>query len=413
MTTSRRVAITGLGCVTPIGHNVQETWFAALAGKSGIGPITRFDATEWPAQIAGEVRNFQPELFMDSKEARKMDLFTQFGMVASLEAVKDAGLDVCAVDLDRAGVLMGSGMGGLSTLLETANTLREKGVRRISPFFIPATIINLLPGQVSMRLGWKGPNFSVVSACSTSNHAIAEAYHIIKRGDADVMICGGAEAVITDVGIGGFVALRALSTRNDEPMRASRPFDLGRDGFVMGEGAGAIILEDFEHAQARGVRIYAEVIGAGMTADAYHLTAPSERGEGALRSMRMALRNSGVEVSDIGYINAHGTSTPVGDSAESDAICQMFESEHPDVPVSSTKSMTGHLLGAAGAVEAVFCILALRDQKLPPTINYETPDPTCPLDVVPNQAREAMVHVALSNSFGFGGTNSTLVFRSV
>ncbi|HET7558345.1 MAG TPA: beta-ketoacyl-ACP synthase II [Limnochordia bacterium] len=413
MSKAHRVVITGVGLITPTGVGAEATWKAILSGQSGIGPITHFDASEMPVRIAGEVKGFDPESVFERKDARHTDPFVHFGMAAALEAAADAGLEDFRRFGDRAGVIMGSGMGGLGTILENYRALSERGWKRVSPFFVPATSINLLPGQISIRLGVLGPNFSAVSACSTGNHNLGQAFRLIQSGEADAMITGGSEAVITDLCVAGFAAARALSTRNDEPARASRPFDLNRDGFVVGEGAGALVLESLASAEARGAHIYGEIIGFGMSADAYHITAPAEDGDGALRAMHAALRDAELDADALDYVNAHGTSTGAGDAAEAAAICRLLGDKRPRLPVSSTKSMTGHLLGAAGAVEAAFCALALRDQVMPPTINYDEPDPACPLDVVPNEARRAKIDVAMSNAFGFGGTNTSLIMRRI
>jgi 3-oxoacyl-[acyl-carrier-protein] synthase II len=411
MTEPRRVVITGLGALTPVGNTADEFWSALKQGKSGIGPITKFDASDFPTRIAGEVRNFDPLQYVDRKEARRLDPYLQYAIATSAMAVEDAALDPAKVDATRFGVLIGSGIGGITTLIEGEETRKTKGADRVSPFVIPMLIVNMAAGLVSMRFGAKGPNSSVVTACATGNHAIGDAFKIIERGDADVMIAGGAEAIIVPLTIAGFCAMKAMSTRNDAPERASRPFDAGRDGFVCGEGAGIVVLESLEHAVGRDARIYAEVVGYGMTGDAHHMTAPDPDGDGATRAMQLALRDAGVEPSAIGYINAHGTSTPYNDKFETLAIKRVFGEHAHRVPVSSTKSMTGHLLGAAGGVEAIATTLALHHGLLPPTINYEVADPDCDLDYVPNQARKVDVEYALSNAFGFGGTNATLAFR--
>ena len=406
----RRVVITGLGLVTPLGTGVDKTWKALCAGESGIGRITRFDPTGYDAQIAGEVKDFDPAQFIEKKEIKKMDTFIHYAVGASQLAVDDAKLKVSPEEATRVGVYIGSGIGGLGSIEHYHDVLREKGPGRVSPFFIPMTIINLASGQVAIRVGAKGPNSCAVTACATGNHCIGDAYRLIQRDDADVMIAGGAEAAITPLGVAGFASAKALSFRNSEPAKASRPFDKDRDGFVLGEGAGVVVLEELEHARARGARIYAELIGYAMNSDAYHITAPPEEGEGAVRCMEMALKNAGVAKADIGYINAHGTST-MADAIETKAIKHVFGEQAYRIPVSSTKSMTGHLLGAAGGIEAVFSILALHHGILPPTINLDHPDPACDLDYVPNQARPAKIQVALSNSFGFGGVNACLIFR--
>lgn len=406
----RRVVITGLGLVTPLGTGVDKTWKALCAGESGIGRITRFDPTGYDAQIAGEVKDFDPAQFIEKKEIKKMDTFIHYAVGASQLAVDDANLGVSPEEATRVGVYIGSGIGGLGSIEHYHDVLKEKGPGRVSPFFIPMTIINLASGQVAIRVGAKGPNSCAVTACATGNHCIGDAYRLIQRNDADVMIAGGAEAAITPLGVAGFASAKALSFRNSEPTRASRPFDKDRDGFVLGEGAGVVVLEELEHARARGARIYAELIGYAMNSDAYHITAPPEEGEGAVRCMEMALKNAGVTKTDIGYINAHGTST-MADAIETKAIKHVFGEQAYRIPVSSTKSMTGHLLGAAGGIEAVFSILALYHGILPPTINLDHPDPACDLDYVPNQARPAKIQAALSNSFGFGGVNACLIFR--
>jgi len=407
---TRRVVITGLGALTPIGNTAEEFWSSLIQGRSGIGPITRFDTTDFPTRIAGEVRNFDPLNFVDKKEARRLDPYLQYAVAASVLAVRDAALETAKVDATRFGVLIGSGIGGITTLLENHKALLERGPDRVSPFFIPMLIINMASGLVSMRFGAKGPNSSVVTACATGNHAIGDAFKIIQRGDADVMIAGGAEAIIMPLTIAGFCAVKAMTTRNDEPEKASRPFDAERDGFVCSEGAGIVVLESRDHALRRDARIYAEVRGYGMSGDAHHMTAPDPEGDGAARSMAAALRDAAVSPGDVGYINAHGTSTPYNDKFETMAIKRVFGDHARHLAVSSTKSMTGHLLGAAGGIEAIATALALHHGVLPPTINYEYPDPECDLDYVPNQARKQDVEIAASNAFGFGGTNATLIF---
>ncbi|MEX5219055.1 MAG: beta-ketoacyl-ACP synthase II [Nitrospiraceae bacterium] len=407
---SRRVVVTGLGLVTPLGTGTDKTWKALCAGESGIGRITRFDPTGYDAQIAGEVKDFDPAQFIEKKEIKKMDTFIHYAVGASQLAVDDAGLKVAPDEATKVGVYIGSGIGGLGSIEHYHQVLRDKGPGRVSPFFIPMTIINLASGQVAIRLGAKGPNSCAVTACATGNHCIGDAYRLIQRGDADVMVAGGAEAAITPLGVAGFASAKALSFRNDAPQKASRPFDQDRDGFVLGEGAGVIVLEEWEHARRRGARVYAEIIGYAMNSDAYHITAPPEEGEGAVRCMELAVKDAGIAKTDIGYINAHGTST-MADAIETKAIKQVFGDHAYRVPVSSTKSMTGHLLGAAGGIEAIFSILALHHGVLPPTINLDRPDPACDLDYVPNTARRAMLNVALSNSFGFGGVNACLLFR--
>jgi 3-oxoacyl-[acyl-carrier-protein] synthase II len=406
----RRVVVTGLGIVCPIGNTVGEAWENALAGKSGITRITRFDPARLACQIAGEVKGFDVSPFMSPKEARRMDTFIHYGMAAGLQAWRDCALQVTPENAERVGINFGSGIGGLPLIEDMHTELNKNGPRRISPFFIPGTIINMIAGLLSIELGAKGPNLAMVTACTTSTHCIGEAGKSIRYGEADVMIAGGAEAVVSELAIGGFAAARALSTRNDDPATASRPWDLERDGFVLGEGAGAMVLEEYEHAKARGARIYCELTGYGVSADAHHMTAPPEDGDGAFRAMRNALKDASLEASAIDYINAHGTSTPLGDIAETVAVKRLLGAHASKVAVNSTKSMTGHLLGAAGAVEAVFTALALRDQVSPPTINLRTPDPQCDLDYVPNSARKMPIRAALSNSFGFGGTNGSLVF---
>jgi 3-oxoacyl-[acyl-carrier-protein] synthase II len=408
----RRVVVTGVGVVSPLGIGKEEAWAAALAGKSGVGPITRFDAKDLPCRIAGEVKNFDPLRFMDKKEERRNDLFIQFGLAAAQLALEDSKLPLDKPLGERAGVIVGSGMGGLSTLEDTHLTAVNRGHRKVNPFFIPSIIVNLAAGQISIRYGASGVNFAPVSACATGNHSIGEAARHIQHGDADVMIAGGAEATITLLGISGFTAARALSERNDEPEKASRPFDKERDGFVAGEGSGILILEELEHARARDARIYAEVVGYSATADAFHITQPS--GTGAESAMRLCLRDAELKPEDVGYINAHGTSTPVGDIAETKAIKAVFGEHAKKIAISSTKSMTGHLLGAAGGVEAAFTVLSLHQGVLHPTINLTNPDPECDLDYVPNEARRVPgLRVALSNSFGFGGTNAVLAFKKL
>ena len=408
--TRRRVVVTGLGIVCPIGNTVQQAWDSALAGKSGITRITRFDASRLSSQIAGEVKEFDVAPYLSSKEARRMDLFIHYGMAAGLQAWRDAGVQVTPENGERVGVNFGSGIGGIPLIEAMHDELKQNGPRRISPFFIPGSIINMIAGLLSIEVGAKGPNLAMVTACTTSTHCIGEAGKSIRYGEADVMIAGGAEAVITELAVGGFASARALSTRNDDPGTASRPWDKERDGFVLGEGAGAVVLEEYERARARGARIYCELAGYGVSADAFHMTAPSEDGDGAFRCMRNALKDANLETSAVDYINAHGTSTPLGDIAETRAVKRLLGARAGKVAVNSTKSMTGHLLGAAGGVEAVFSALALRDQVSPPTINLRTPDPECDLDYVANAARKMPIRVALSNSFGFGGTNGTLVF---
>lgn len=408
----RRVVVTGLGLLSPLGLGVKANWETALSGQSGIGPITRFDASRLPTQFAGEVRGFDPTKVMDAKDAKRYDTFIQYAMGAATEAVEDSGLTFEGELADRTGVVFGSGMGGLEGIEDNTLVLHEKGPRRISPFFIPRCIINMAPGLISIKYGVLGPNYGTVSACSSAGHAIADAFHMVKRGDADVMITGGAESTLTELAFAGFSSARALSTRNDDPQGASRPFSADRDGFVMGEGSGALILEEYEHAKRRGAKIYAEVIGAGMSGDAHHVTAPHPEGKGAALAMKMALRSAGVAPEAVGYINAHATSTDLGDVMETQAIKMVFGDHAYKLAVNSTKSMHGHLLGAAGAIEGILTILSLQNQVLLPTINLHSPDPACDLDYVPNQAREtAGLEVALSNNFGFGGTNVSLAFK--
>ncbi len=409
--TRRRVVVTGLGIVCPIGNAVQDAWANALAGKPGITRITRFDPSRLASQIAGEVKGFDVTPYMSPKEARRMDLFIHYGMAAGLQAWRDGGLQVTPENAERVGINFGSGIGGLPLIESMHAELEKNGPRRISPFFIPGSIINMIAGLLSIEIGAKGPNLAMVTACTTSTHCIGEAAKSIRYGDADVMVAGGAEAVVTELAIGGFAAARALSTRNDDPATASRPWDKERDGFVLGEGAGALMLEEYEHAKARGAKIYCEVVGYGVSADAFHMTAPPDDGDGGYRAMRNALKDAGLNPEEVDYINAHGTSTPLGDVAETKAVKRLLGAGAARVAVNSTKSMTGHLLGAAGGIEAVFSALALRDQVSPPTINLRNPDPECDLDYVPNEARRMKIGVALSNSFGFGGTNGTLVLR--
>ncbi|CAM5787927.1 MULTISPECIES: beta-ketoacyl-ACP synthase II [Brevibacillus] len=407
----RRVVITGVGVVSPLGNDATTFWNSLLEGKSGISPITSFDASDYPTQIAGEVKDFNPEDYMDKKDIRRTDRFVQFGLAAAKMAVEDAKLEITAENAERVGVYIGSGIGGLSTWEEQHQVLLEKGPRRVSPFFIPMLIANMASGAVSIQYGAKGPTSSAITACATGTNAIGDALRLIQYDQADVMITGGAEATIRPMAFAGFCSAKAMSTRNDEPTKASRPFDRDRDGFVMGEGAGVLILEELEHAKKRGATILAEVIGYGMSADAHHITAPSPGGEGAARCMKNALRDAGIEPSEVEYINAHGTSTGQGDIAETMAIKEVFGEHAYKLAVSSTKSMTGHLLGATGGVEAIATAFALRDQILPPTINLENPDPECDLDYVPNEARKAKVNVALSNTFGFGGHNATIILK--
>jgi 3-oxoacyl-[acyl-carrier-protein] synthase II len=407
----RRVVVTGVGLVTAVGIGTEATWEAIKAGTSGIGPIQSFDATHFSCRIAGEVKNFDPGAYVDKKDIKKMGRFIQFAIAASDFAVACAGLKVDPEDAERTGVYIGSGIGGFEVIEREHKKLLEGGPGRISPFFIPATIVNLASGWVSIRTGAKGPNSATATACTTGAHAIGDSFRIIQRDDADVMICGGAEAAVTPMSIGGFAAMRALSQRNDEPERASRPWDAGRDGFIVGEGAGILVLEELEHARRRGAKILAEIVGYGMTGDAFHITSPSEDGDGAFRVMKLAMKDAKLEPTQIDYINAHGTSTPLGDRVETVAIKRAFGEYAAKLPVSSTKSMTGHLLGGAGGVEAGICIMAIRDQIAPPTINYEVPDPECDLDYVPNHARPMKIDHALTNSFGFGGPNGCLIFK--
>ncbi len=408
----RRVVVTGQGLVTPLGVGVEQTWKALCNGRSGIGRITRFDPAGFPSQIAGEVKGFDPAQFIEKKDIKKMDTFIQYAVGASRMAADDAGLKVTKDDADRVGVYIGAGIGGLPAIEHYHKVLQEKGPDRVSPFFIPMVIINLASGQVAIRLGARGPNSCAVTACATGNHCIGDALRIIQRGEADAMLAGGTESCISPLAVAGFSSARALSTRNDDPAHASRPFDRDRDGFVLGEGAGVLVLEEFERARRRGARIYCEVVGYAMTSDAYHITAPPDDGEGAIRCMELAIQDAGVSKDDIGYINAHATST-FADKVETEAIKRVFGERAYRIPVSSTKSMTGHLLGAAGGVEAAFCVLAIHDGLVPPTTNLEHPDPECDLDYVPGQARSATVKVAMSNSFGFGGVNACLLFKRV
>jgi 3-oxoacyl-[acyl-carrier-protein] synthase II len=409
----RRVVVTGLGIVSPVGIGVPESWASILAGTSGITRITRFDPAAMASQIAGEVKGFDVGKYLPVKEARRFDVFVHYGTAAAIEAIKDSGIEVTEGNAERIGVNIGSGIGGLPMIEQAHTTLLQSGPRRISPFFIPGTIINMVAGNLSIMYGFKGPNLAITTACTTSTHCVGEAARMIAYGDADAMVAGGSEATVSPLAIGGFCSARALSTRNDDPATASRPWEKGRDGFVLGEGAGVLVLEELEHARARGARIYAEIAGYGMSADAHHMTAPSADGDGARRCMLNALKDAHANPDDVDYINAHGTSTQLGDLAETIAVKRTFGSHASKLAVSSTKSMTGHLLGAAGGVEAVFTILAIRDQVAPPTMNLVEPDPECDLDYVPNQARKMRIRLALSNSFGFGGTNGTLAFRPV
>ena len=409
----RRVVVTGMGIVSPIGNSLASAWDSIQAGRCGIGPITHFDASAFTTRIAGEVRDFDAKAILPPKDVKKMDVFIHYGLAACFQALDDAGLEVTDANAERIGALIGAGIGGVRGIEETAIALHEGGPRKVSPFYVPSTIINMLPGQLSILKGLKGPNFSAVSACATSNHSIGMAMRMIQYGDADVMFAGGAEHGATPTSVGGFCSMKAMSTRNDDPLRASRPWDKDRDGFVLGDGAGILVLEEYEHAKARGARIYAELAGFGASSDAYHMTAPSENGEGPARCMAMAMRDAGVNPDEVKYLNAHGTSTPLGDLAETHAVKRAFGDHAYRAMVSSTKSMTGHLLGAAGGVEAVFTVLALHTGVIPPTINLDEPGEGCDLDYVPNAAREAKIDVAMSNGFGFGGTNGTLVFRRV
>ena len=407
----RRVVVTGLGIVSPVGNDVPTAWRAIVAGTSGIGPITHFDASTFPTRIAGEVREFDPAKFVAPKDVKKMDPFIHYGIAASIEALADAGLQPHEHDAERIGVAVGAGIGGIHTIERTSIIYHESGQRRISPFFVPSSIINMAAGNLSIMLGLKGPNIACVTACTTATHNMGLAMRMIQYGDADVMVAGGAEYATTGVAMGGFCSARAMSTRNDEPHKASRPWDKDRDGFVLSDGAGVLVLEDYEHARKRNARIYCELAGFGMSADAFHITSPSEDGDGAARCMGAAMKDAGINPDQVGYVNAHGTSTQAGDLAECNAIKRCFGDASKKLMVSSTKSMTGHLLGAAGGVEAIFCVLGMRDGIVPPTINLDEPGEGCDLDFVPNTARQAQVDIALSNSFGFGGTNGTLAFR--
>ncbi|MGZ3182303.1 MAG: beta-ketoacyl-ACP synthase II [Telluria sp.] len=409
----RRVVVTGLGCVSPIGNNIADTWSAALAGKSGIANITKFDAAAFSTRFAGEVKGFNIEEYIPAKEARHMDTFIHFGMAAGIQALQDSGLEVTEANADRIGVMVGSGIGGLPLIEETKEDYTARGPRRISPFFVPASIINMISGNLSIKYGLRGPNLAIVTACTTGLHCIGAAQRLIEYGDADVMIAGGAEATISPLGLGGFASARALSSRNDDPATASRPWDRDRDGFVLGEGAGVMVLEEYEHAKARGAKIYAEILGFGMSADAYHMTSPVEDGSGASRCMVSAMKVAGINPDQVHYVNAHGTSTPLGDVAEVQGIKKTFGDHAKKLVVNSTKSMTGHLLGGAGGLESVFTVLALHHQVSPPTINLFNQDEACDLDFCANQAREMKIDVAVKNSFGFGGTNGTLVFGKV
>lgn len=410
----RRVAVTGLGIVSPVGNNVSDAWQNIVAGKSGITKITRFDASLFSSQIAGEVRDFEITQYISAKDARRMDIFIHYGMAAGIQAIKDAGIEhLAGLDPERIGVNIGSGIGGLPMIEDTDTAYHAGGPRKISPFFIPSTIINMISGNLSIMFGYKGPNLAIVTACTTSTHTIGSSARMIEYGDADIMVCGGAESCVTPLAIGGFSSARALSVRNDDPASASRPWDKGRDGFVLSEGAGILVLEEMEHAKRRGAKIYTELTGFGMSADAYHMTAPCEDGEGAARCMSNALKVANVNTDEVDYINAHGTSTPLGDIAETIAVKRCFGDHAKKLVINSTKSMTGHLLGAAGGVEAIFSVLSLYHQVVPPTINLFESDPECDLDYVPNTARDMKINLAISNSFGFGGTNGTLVFRKI
>lgn len=407
----RRVVVTGLGMLSPLGNTVESSWQAALAGKSGIGPIEHMDVSAFSTRIGGSVRDFEVELYMAAKEARKLDLFIQYGLAACIQAIKDSGLEITDQNRDRIGVVMGSGIGGLTNIEKNHEQLLNSGPRRISPFFVPGSIINMVAGYLSIQYGLQGPNYALTTACTTGTHSIGMAARNIAYGEADMMVAGGSEMATTGLGLGGFSAARAMSTRNDDPQGASRPWDRDRDGFVLSDGAGAMLLEEYEHAKARGATIYAELVGFGMSGDAYHMTAPPEDGRGGAKCMDNALKDAGLNPDEVDYINAHGTSTPAGDVAETRAVKSVFGAHAGELAISSTKSMTGHLLGAAGAVEAVFSVLALRDQVAPPTINLDNPDEDCDLNYVPHQAQQRELNVVLSNSFGFGGTNGSLVFR--
>ncbi|AEF93958.1 3-oxoacyl-(acyl-carrier-protein) synthase 2 [Desulfotomaculum nigrificans CO-1-SRB] len=408
---SQRVVITGIGVISPVGTGLENFWKALTSGVSGIARITRFDPSDYSTQIAGEVKEFDFSQFIDKKEARRMDRFAQFAVVAAGMAIEDAGLDLDAIDRDRTGVIVGSGIGGMETFEDQCKVLVNRGPNRISPFFVPMMIANMAAGQVAIKFGLRGPNITTLTACASSGNAIGDAFKLLQRGNADIVITGGTEAPITPLAVAGFCAMKAMSTNNDEPTKASRPFDAARDGFVMGEGSAMLVLETLEHAQRRGAHIYGEIVGYGSSCDAYHITAPDPEGSGAARAMQLSLADAGLQPEDVQYINAHGTSTPVGDAAEVGAIKKVFGAHAKKLAVSSTKSMTGHMLGAAGAIESVVSIMAIRDGIVPPTINYENPDPACDLDFVPNQARQMNVEVAISNSFGFGGHNVTLAFR--
>ena len=407
----RRVVVTGLGMVTPVGNDVDETWKNILAGKSGIAPIEHFDTSEFSTRIGGSIRNLDLDSYIPRKDQKKMDPFIHYGLTAGIQAIKDSGLEVTEENASRIGVAIGSGIGGLPGIEKGTHLFAKGGPRKISPFFVPSNIINMISGHLSIMYGLKGPNFAIVTACTTGTHNIGDAARIIEYGDADVMIAGGAEMATSETGLAGFASARALSSRNDEPEKASRPWDKGRDGFVLSDGAGVMVLEEYEHAKKRGANIIAELAGYGMSGDAFHMTAPSENGEGAAACMTNALNNGNINIDDVDYINAHGTSTPAGDIAETVAVKRVFGTAANSLAVSSTKSMIGHLLGAAGGVEAIFSVLAIRDQVAPPTINLDDPDPECDLDYVPHTAREMKIDIALSNSFGFGGTNGSLIFK--
>ena len=409
----RRVVVTGMGCVSPVGNSLSETWDAIVSGKSGIATITKFDPTPFTTHFGGEVKGFDIESYIPAKEARHMDAFIHFGLAAGMQAMQDSGLVVTEQNAERIGVMVGSGIGGLPLIEETHTEYLNRGARRISPFFVPASIINMISGHLSIKYGLKGPNLSIVTACSTGLHCIGAAARMIEYGDADIMVAGGAESTMSPLGLGGFASARALSSRNDDPATASRPWDKDRDGFVLGEGAGVMVLEEYEHAKGRGAKIYAEVLGFGMSSDAYHMTAPLEDGDGAMRCMKSALKNAGVNADQVDYINAHGTSTPLGDLAETKGIKRTFGDHAKKLVVNSTKSMTGHLLGGAGGLEAVFSVLAVHNQISPPTINIFNQDPECDLDFCANVARKMTIDIAVKNSFGFGGTNGTLVFGKV
>jgi 3-oxoacyl-[acyl-carrier-protein] synthase II len=413
VSTGRRIVVTGMGMVSPVGLTVKESWANILAGKSGIAPITHFDTTDFTVRFGGSVHGFDVTNYISPKEARKMDPFIHYGIAAAKEAIEDSGIEVTEENADRIGVMVGSGIGGLTGIEKGRVTFDKSGPRKISPFFVPSNIINMISGNISIMYGMKGPNIAIVTACATGTHNIGEAGRIIARGDADVIVAGGAEMATSPTGLGGFAAARALSTRNDDPEAASRPWDKDRDGFVLSDGAGVVVVEEYEHAKRRGATIYAELTGFGMNGDAYHMTSPSAGGEGPAKCMALALKDAGVNPDQVDYINAHGTSTPAGDKAETMAAKRMFGDHAYKLAMSSTKSMTGHLLGATGGIEAIFSALAIRDQVAPPTINYTTPDPDCDLDYVPNEARQMKIDVAISNSFGFGGTNGTLVISKI